>query len=252
MIGPHQMQREGKKTLRLQAIAMIDPATGWFEIVQSETKTADVVADKVEIAWLSRHPWPTRITYDHGSEFIGSEFQRLIKEECDIEAKPSSKRNPQSDAILERTHQTIGDMLHTFEAENKPTDKSDPWSGILSAAAWAVRSACQTTLQSTPGQSVFGRDMIWDAAHVADWQHVEQREQTSIDKNNKRENAKQIDHDHAVGNSILKIKASALKMEQPREGPFNVIRAHADGTVTMQKGPVEERSNLRQTTPRVM
>jgi hypothetical protein len=28
---------------------MIDPATGWFEIVASETKIADVVANKVEI-----------------------------------------------------------------------------------------------------------------------------------------------------------------------------------------------------------
>jgi transposase InsO family protein len=161
---------------------MIDPATGWFEIVQSETKTADVVANKVEIAWLSRHPWPMRITYDHGSEFIGSEFQLLIKEECDIEAKPSSKRNPQSNAILERIHQTIGNMLRTFEAENQPTDESDPWSGILSAVAWTVRSAHYTALQSTLGQLVFGRDMIWDTAHVADWQHVKQRKQTLIDK----------------------------------------------------------------------
>jgi hypothetical protein len=179
MIGPHQTRRKGKKTLRLQAIAVIDPATGWFEIVQSETKTADVAANRAEIAWLSRHPWPMRITCDHGSEFIGSEFQRLIKEECDVEAKPSSKRNPQSDANLKRIHQTIGNMLCTFEAENQPTDESDPWSGILSAVAWAVCSACHATSQSTPGQLVFGRDMIWDAAHVADWQCVKQREQTT-------------------------------------------------------------------------
>jgi transposase InsO family protein len=190
MIGPCQMQRKGKKTLRLQAVAMFDPATGWFEIVQSETKTADVVANKVEIAWLSRHPWPMRITYNHGSEFIGSKFQLLIEEEHDIEAKPSSKRNPQSDAILERIHQTIGNMLRAFEAENQPMDESNPWSGILSASAWAVCSACHAALQSTPGQSVFGQDMIWDTAHVANWQHVKQRKQTLIDKNNKKENAK--------------------------------------------------------------
>jgi hypothetical protein len=135
-------------------------------------------------------------------------------------------------------------VLRTFEAEKQPMDKSDPWSGILSAAAWAVRSTCHTASQSTPGQSIFGQDMIWDMA-----QCVKQRKQTLIDRNNKRENAKQIDHDHAVGNSILKIKASALKMEQPREGPFNVIRVHTDGTVTTQKGPVEERLNIRQIIP---
>jgi hypothetical protein len=249
MVGPCQTRRKGKKTLLLQAIAMIDPATGWFEIVQSEAKTADVVANEAEVAWLSRHPWPTGITCDHGSEFVGSKFQRLIKEERDVEAEPSSQCNPQSDAILERTHQTIGDVLRTFEAENQPMDESDPWSGILSAAAWAVRSTCHAASQSTPGQSVFGQDMIWDMAHVADWQRVKHREQTSIDKNNKRENAKQIDHDCAVGNSILKIKAGALKMEQPREGPFNVILVHTNGTVATQKGPVEERLNVRQTTP---
>jgi hypothetical protein len=185
----------------------------------------------------------------HGSEFIGSKFQRLIKEECDVEAKPSSERNPQSNATLERTHQTIGNALRTFEVENQPTDESDPWSGILSAAAWAVRSTCHATSQSTPGQSVFGRDMIWDTAHVADWQRVKRREQTLIDENNQRENAKRIDHDCAVGNSILRIEAGTLTMEQPREGPCNVIRVHADGTVTTQKGPVEERLNIRQTIP---
>ena len=71
---------------------MIDPATGWFKIIQSETKTADIVANKIKITWLSRYPWPVRITYDHGSKFIGSEFQHLIKQEYDIEAKPLPKK----------------------------------------------------------------------------------------------------------------------------------------------------------------
>jgi hypothetical protein len=86
MIGHYQIRCKGKKTSRLQAITMIDPATGWFEIVQSKTKTAD----KAETgAWLSGCPWPTKITCDHRSEFlIGSEFQYSIKQECNIEAEP--------------------------------------------------------------------------------------------------------------------------------------------------------------------
>ncbi len=251
MIGPYQIRRKGKKTLRLQAITMIDPATGWFEIVESKTKTADVVANKVELSWLSRYPWPTKITYDHGSEFIGNEFQRLIKEEYDIEAKPSSKRNPQSNAILERIHQTIGNMIRTFEIEDQEIDEEDPWSGILSAVAWAIRSTYHTTLQSTPGQLVFGRDMIWNTTQIADWQYIKQRKQTLINKNNKRENNKRIDYDFAVGELVTKIKAGTLKMEQPREGPYNIIRVHVNGTVTIQKGPIEERLNIRQVFPYV-
>jgi hypothetical protein len=91
--------------------------------------------------------------------------------------------------------------------------------------------------------------MIWDTAHVADWQHIKQRKQRLINENNKKENQKQIDYDCAVGELIMKIKAVALKMEQPREGPFEIIRVHANGTVRMQKGPVEERLNMRQIKP---
>jgi hypothetical protein len=124
-------------------------ATGWFDIVQSETKTADLVANKVEIAWLSRYPWPTKITYHHGSEFIGSKFQPLILQEYDIEAKPSSKRNPQSNAILERIHQTIGNMgVCTFEVEINQ-DENDPWSRILSAVTWEV-CAMYHTMSNSP------------------------------------------------------------------------------------------------------
>ena len=82
-------------------------------------------------------------------------------------------------------------MICTFQLENQPINESDPWSGILSAVAWAVRSTYHTTLQSTPGQLVFGRDMIWDIAHVANWQYIKQRKQTFlIDKNNTKENKK--------------------------------------------------------------
>jgi hypothetical protein len=65
--------------------------------------------------------------------------------------------------------------------------------------------------------------MIWDIAHVADWQHVKQRKQTFlINKNNKKENQKRIDYDYAIGELIMKIKAGTLKMEQPKENrrPF--------------------------------
>jgi hypothetical protein len=47
----------------------------------------------------------------------------------------------------------------------------------------------------------------------------------------------------------MKIKAGTLKMEQPREGPFPILRFHSNGTITIQKGPVEERLNVRQVLP---
>jgi hypothetical protein len=81
--------------------------------------------------------------------------------------------------------------------------------------------------------------MIWDIAHVADWQYIKQGEPNL--RNNIRENKKRIDYGYAVSKSIMKIKAGTLKMEQPREGPFNIVRVHLNGTITTQKGPSQAR-----------
>ena len=57
---------------------MIDPATGWFEIHQYDDKRAITVANIAEEEWFSRYPWPTQVTYDRGTEFIGQEFQKML------------------------------------------------------------------------------------------------------------------------------------------------------------------------------
>ena len=75
-------------------------------------------------------------------------------------------------------------------------DRTDPWSGILSAAALAVRSTYHTTLQATPGQLVFGRDLIFNIKHEANWKNIINRKQYLIGKNNKYKNSRRILHDY--------------------------------------------------------
>lgn len=248
-IGPYRVRRKGKKDLVFQAVTFIDPATGWFELKQTKTKKADEVSNLIEQVWLSRYPWPEYITYDGGSEFK-AEFGDLIRNEYpNIKAKPSSKRNPQANAILERAHGTIGNMIRTFDLEGIDLAVDDPFAGLVSAVGFAIRSTYHTTLQSTPGQLVFGRDMIFPIQHLADWQLIKNRKQLLIDKNNARENAKRVDHDYAVGDRVLIYSPNPNKMEQPREGPYPVTQVHTNGTVTIQKGPVTQRYNIRQIVP---
>ena len=83
-------------------------------------------------------------------------------------------RNPQANAIAECSHQTLASSCRTFELEDNHMDEMDPWAGILSAAAFAMRSTFHTTLNATPGQLVFGWDMILNIAHQADWQAIRQ------------------------------------------------------------------------------
>ena len=114
----------------------------------------------------------------------------MIKQDYGIKGKPITVRNPQANAIVERIHQVIGNIIRTFELENNYLDEENPWKGILSVTAFAVRSTFHTTLQSTPGQLVFGRDMIFNIQHIANWEYIKQRKQKIINLNNKRENSK--------------------------------------------------------------
>ena len=46
---------------------MIDPVTGWLEIIQYDDKIAITIANLVETMWLTRYPRPMEIKYDQGS-----------------------------------------------------------------------------------------------------------------------------------------------------------------------------------------
>ena len=248
LVGPYTIRRKGKKKpLHLHAVTMTDPATGWFEIAQIKTKRADFVANTVEQVWLTRYPWPTRIIYDRGGEFLGKEFQDLIRQEYDIIAKPISTSNPQSNAMLERIHQTLGDMVRTLDPSS--IDEDDPWAGILAAVAFAIRATYHTTRQASPGQLVFGRDMIWNVKHIANWQLIRDRKQAQINKDNIRENRTRIPHEYKVGDQVLMNDNQAYKYEPQRRGPYQILQVNNNGTVRIQRGAVQDTVNIRQLRP---
>lgn len=249
-IGPYEIRRRNKKLLTFKAVTMIDPATGWFEMKQLHTKKADEVANAVEMTWLTRYPRPQEISYDAGPEFK-AEFQTMIREEYGIKAKPITIRNPQANAIIERIHQVVGDMIRTYDTNAIDEDAENPFEGLTSAICWAIRSTYHTTLKATPGQAVFGRDMIWNIRHETDWQLIHQRKRARIEYNNERENKNRRAHDYAVGERVLITKAEHNKMEPALEGPYLITRVHSDGNVTIQRGVASMRINIRNCIPYV-
>ena len=78
-----------------------------------------------------------------------------------IKAKHMTVRNPQANAILERIHQVVVDTLRSKYLDNYNLVQDDPWSHILANVAWAIRSTIHITLEATPGQLVYGRDVIF-------------------------------------------------------------------------------------------
>jgi len=120
-------------------------------------------------------------------------------------------------------------MIRTFELQENYLDEDDPWAGILAATAFAVRSTYHTTLKATPGQLVFGRDLILNIKHVADWEAIKQQKQKKINYNNQRENNTRIPHTYEVGDLVLMRDKKARKLEMPHEGPYEITEVFNEG-----------------------
>ena len=143
----------------------------------------------------------------------------------------------------------IANIIRTFELEDNYLDEEDPWKGILSATAFAVRSTYHTTLKKTPGQLVFGRDMILNIKHVANWEYIRQNKQKLIEKNNKAENAKRVKHFYKEGDEVLLQRGTENKYETPYQGPFRILKVNDNGTVCLKVGAVEDTYNIHRLTP---
>ena len=152
---------------------MIDPITGWFEIVPYDDKRAINIVNLVETTWLYRYPRPIEITYDQVKESIGHELRKyLIETEYRITAKPSTLENTIFNAILEQINQVIGNLVRTFKIQQTYIEKNELWTGILGEAAFVIRSTTSRQKGYILGQLIFGRDMILLKKHRVDWELI--------------------------------------------------------------------------------
>ena len=87
------MTTKSGKSVYLQAVTMIDPATGWMEIHTVPSAWAAFVANQVEAAGLTLYPFPGKIIVDRGNEFL-VEFREIISNDYSIMVKPITSRNP--------------------------------------------------------------------------------------------------------------------------------------------------------------
>ena len=247
LIGPYTVTKNRSEKLTLWCCTMIDPATGWVEIVKIDTKSADNIINVVDQAWLSRYPWPVKVISDRGGEFM-KEFKQTLEDMYGIKKSTITTRNPQANAILERVHQTLGNIIRTFSFED--LEDENPWSGIISAAAFAIRATVSTTTEKSPMQLVYGRDAILNIKHTADWTRIKKRKQEVIKQNNIRENKKRIKHTYQVGDKIL-ISADPKKPKFDKEylGPFPIVQVNKNGTVKYRKGAILDTVNIRNIHP---
>jgi hypothetical protein len=166
---------------------------------------------------------------------------------CGLKLEPVTTRNPQANAIAERVHQTIRNIIRTFNVQSMDSD--DPWTGMLAATMFAARATCHTTLQASPMQLAFGRDAILNAKHMSNWEHIRQRKQTRINENKKHENKSRRAHACSLGDKMLVKARKKSKHELECNGPCEITQVNDNGTVRFQKGTVNDVTNIRRIKP---
>lgn len=225
-------------------VTIIERQFRWLELIVQRGKTAKATAISFERAWLCRYPRPKYVIHDLGTEFTGDEFQEMLLSLA-IKSKRITAKNPQANAICERVHLEITNILRV-----RP-DLHDQLEVALDYAAYAIRASYHSILRASPAQLLFGEDMITRQLHFANWSFLSKQRFMSILQDNDRENLKRIEHFYKVGDNVmLRIPArERTKTDPVSKGPFVIKRVFDNGTVLLDTGTSEYRANIRRIFP---
>ncbi len=145
---------------------------------------------------MSRYPKCHYIIYNNGSEFkLNFEYLCVT---YGIKRKPTTIENPQVNAILERLHQVLAQMLRTSKLNMAETITPNDINVFLDNAAWAICSTYHTVLKASSGAAIFGRDMIFDIPFIANLKKIGDFRQHQTNLNTARKNSKQVDYDYKM------------------------------------------------------
>ena len=99
-------------------LATIDRATNWLEFAIAKDATTMASSNLFDKVWLCRYPRSKYVIHKNGIEF-SSKFLELLAS-YRIKSKPTSIKNPQANAMIERVHLSMEYMLRTmlFEGVN--------------------------------------------------------------------------------------------------------------------------------------
>ena len=252
LIGPWKVQVHGMD-LYFQALTVIDPVTNLCEIYRIQEKTAYHVGQQLENGWFSRYPRPMRCIHDQGPEFKGESFRTVLTDNG-VDDVSTTIKNPRANAICERVHQTIGNVLRTMTYAHPPQDMlaaSDMMDACLATAMHATRAVASRALDNiSPGALVFQRDMFLDVPLVADIMAITNKRQVVVNETLRRANQSRRNYDYKVNDQVLVRVPDPDKLEARFEGPYSVETVHVNGTLTIQRAPnVIERISIRRVKP---
>ena len=132
-----------------------------------------------------------------------------------IQGIPTTVKNAQSNGICEQMHQTMLNVLKVYaktQLIDTFNDAEHVMDHVIAASIHATCCAVNHTMQHSPGEIVFQRDMLLDIPMIADLVAIRERRQLLIDENLRRQNEKRIEHHYKVGDWVM------IKVYNPKKG----------------------------------
>jgi Fructose-1-phosphate kinase and related fructose-6-phosphate kinase (PfkB) len=253
LIGPWDVYIGQRNMGSFSAITMIDIATNLTELARIESRDAKETAQKFENIWLARYPSPSYCLHDNGGEFTGEQFQLMLQRN-NIKDKPTTIKNPTANAICERMHLTIENMIRTsinerphITTQQEVTQIVD---NVLASCMFALRASIHQTLQTSPANIAFGRDMIFNTIKPINFQEIRQKRQHQTNINTEKENNKRINYEYTIGQQILIQTDNPAKLQPRYHGPYEILQVHNNGTVTIRRNAnTIQQINIRRIKP---
>ena len=104
-------------------------------------------------------------------------------------------------------------------------------------------------LQATPGQLVFGLDIILNTLFIANWEDIIRHKQKLIDKNNQLENRNCKLHTYGIGDKVLMSFKKENEYKETYISLCTITQVWKNGNITIRRCAVEERIDIRLITP---
>lgn len=135
-------------------LTFCDVMTRWPEAFAIPDQKAETVARCFVEGIICRHGCPTSLLSDLGTNFLS----RLFKEVCKflgIERLMTTPYRPQGNSHLERSHQTLANLMAPYVSKD-PTC----WDQYLPFALLAYRATIHSGINDTPFHMMYLRDVI--------------------------------------------------------------------------------------------
>ena len=100
-----------------------------------------------------------------------------------------------------------------------------------------MRSSYHSILNASPGQPLFGQDIITRQLYNANWSNLSKGRFNAILADNDRENCRRLEHFYNTGVHVMFRVPKKLRviLHAVATGPFIIRHVHNIGTVTIEK-----------------